>query len=226
MDGTLVIGTRRYSSWSLRGWLAVRLAGLAVAERVLPLGTPELHEATPAGLVPALEHRGLVLWDSLAIAEYCAEQAPDLWPGDAAARAHARCMAAEMHAGFRALRVAMPMVLGREDYRVLGGALTADPAVAADVARIEALWRECRGRFGAGGPFLFGGRLTLADACYAPVVLRLLCYRPPIAEDSAVYCEAVRRHPLLEEWCDLAGQEPASWRRPHYESLLPAASQP
>ncbi len=219
MDGTLVIGTRRYSSWSLRGWLAVRLAGLAVEERVLPLGTPELHDATPAGLVPALRHRGLVLWDSLAIAEYCAEQAPGLWPGDAAARAHARCMAAEMHSGLRALRVAMPMVLGREDYGVLGAALTADPAVAADVLRVEALWRECRGRFGAGGAFLFGAPFTLADAFYAPVVLRFLCYRPALSADTLAYCEAVRLHPLMREWCDLAAGEPEGWRLSRYESL-------
>ena len=115
-QGRLVIGNKRYSSWSLRGWLAVRLAGLEVAEEVIPMGpagTPAIKAATPAGLVPYLEHEGARIWESLAIAEYCAEIAPGLWPADRALRAQARSVAAEMHAGFRALRQAMPMNLGR-----------------------------------------------------------------------------------------------------------------
>ncbi len=115
-DGRLFLGSRRYSSWSFRGWLAVRLAGLDVEEVVLPLRetrSPDIAAASPSGLVPYLEHRGVRVWDSLAIAEYCAELAPGLWPADRGARAHARSIAAEMHAGFRGLRMAMPMNLGR-----------------------------------------------------------------------------------------------------------------
>src|SRR3712207_8309941 len=115
--GRLGIGNRRYSSWSLRGSLAVRLAGLDVEEVVIPLEagpSAALRAATPAGLVPFLEHRGARVWESIAIAEYCAELAPGLWPEDRALRAQARSVAAEMHAGFRALRQAMPMNLGRE----------------------------------------------------------------------------------------------------------------
>ncbi len=224
-QGTLVIGTRRYSSWSLRGWLAVRLAGLDVAERVIPLGeagTPEIGTATPAGLVPALEHAGHVVWESLAICEYCAELAPALWPVEAGARAHARSMAAEMHAGFRALRVAMPMVLGRDEYRALGPRLERDPAVAADIARIEALWRGARHRFGGDGPFLFGADLGAADAMFAPVVARFLAYRPTLADDTLAYCAAIRLHSLMAEWYEAAAAEPVAWRLHKYESLMPA----
>ena len=115
-EGRLVIGTRRYSSWSLRGWLAVRMAGLDIEEELIPLeggATPRVM-ALPSRLVPYLEHCGRQIWDSLAIAEYCAEQHAGLWPAEAGARAFARTIAAEMHAGFRALRIALPMNLGRD----------------------------------------------------------------------------------------------------------------
>src|SRR5690606_27578150 len=131
---------RRYSSWSLRGWLCVRLAGLDVEEVVIPLGangTPAIKAVSPNGLVHYLEHRGARVWESIAIAEYCAEQKPGLWPADPAARAHARSIAAGLHAGFRPLRVAMPMNLGRE---FPGGGRT--PEALADIARIETIWRE------------------------------------------------------------------------------------
>ncbi|MFN7634806.1 MAG: glutathione S-transferase, partial [Acetobacteraceae bacterium] len=148
-DGRLILGNRRYSSWSLRGWLAVRLAGLDVTEVVIPLAdgrTPEIAAASPNGLVPYLEHKGARVWESLAIAEYCAEVAPALWPADRAARAHARSIASEMHAGFRNLRIAMPMNLGRT-FPGLGRT----PEALADIARIEALWAECLAAHG--GPF-------------------------------------------------------------------------
>ena len=216
-DGTLWIGNRRYSSWSLRGWLAVRLAGLDVAEQVIPLAggsTPAVQAVSPSGLVPCLRHRDVLVWETLAIGEYCAELAPTLWPADRAARAHARAIAAEMHAGFGALRAAMPMNLGR----IIPGAGRTLGSLA-DIARIETIWRETRARFGAGGPFLFGADFTLADAMYAPVVTRLLTYRPEVATDTAAYCAAVRASPLVAEWYDAAAREPAAWELAKYEDI-------
>ena len=218
-DGRLYLGTRRYSSWSLRGWLAVRLAGLDVEEVVIPLGdsrqagTPAVAAVSPSGLVPYLEHQGQQVWESLAICEYCAEIEPALWPADRAARTRARVVSAEMHVGFRALRVAMPMVLNKT---APGAGQT--PEALADVARIEALWRDTRAGFGAGGPYLFGPAFNAADAMFAPVVARLLCYQPPLAADTRAYCDAVRAHPLVAAWYDAAAQEPAEWRLAHYEA--------
>jgi glutathione S-transferase len=216
-EGTLYLGNRRYSSWSLRGWLPVRLAGLDVDEQVIPLSgtgdTPGVKAVSPSGLVPCLVHRGATVWETVAIGEYCAELVPALWPGDRAARAHARAIAAEMHAGFRALRENMPMNLGR-DYRGLG---RTDGSLA-DIARIEAIWRQTRARFGGGGPFLFGAAFTLADAMYAPVVARFLTYRPELTAESWAYCEAVRAHPLVSAWYDEAAAEPDAWLNPRYET--------
>ncbi|UFN47474.1 glutathione S-transferase family protein [Roseomonas sp. OT10] len=215
-EGRLIIGNRRYSSWSLRGWLAVHLAGLDVEEVLIPLagggGTAAIRDATPAGLVPYLEHRGAKVWESLAIAEYCAEIAPALWPADRVARAQARSVAAEMHAGFRALRMAMPMNLGR-DYAGLGR----NPESLADIARVEAIWGECLAAHG--GPFLFGAELGAADAMYAPVVARFLTYRPELGTAAQGYCAAVRAHPLVERWYAEAAAEPKEWLLPKYESL-------
>ena len=212
-DGTLVIGTRRYSSWSLRGWLVVRLAGLDVEERVIQLAghgaTTAIKHATPAGLVPYLEHRGAQVWESLALCEYCAEIQPALWPADRVARAAARSIAAEMHAGFRALRQAMPMNLGRERR------LAPSEEVAADIARIEAIWRAAR----QGTRFLYGDAFGAADAMYAPVVARFLSYLPELALESREYCRAVREHPLMAAWYDAAAAEPAEWQLAHYESV-------
>ena len=215
-EGRLVIGTRRYSSWSLRGWLAVKLAGLDVEEVLIPLAggaTPALRNATPAGLVPFLVHRGVEVWESLAICEYCAEQHPALWPADPAARAHARSIAAEMHAGFRELRMAMPMNLGRE---FTGHGRT--PGALADIARIEAIWQQTRTRFGAGGAFLFGAAFTAADAMYAPIVARFLTYRPELSATARAYCDAVRAHPLVAAWYEAAAAEPAAWLLDKYET--------
>jgi glutathione S-transferase len=220
-EGRLFLGTRRYSSWSLRGWLCVRLAGLDVEEVVLPLGadgTPAIRAATPGGLVPYLEHRGARVWESIAIAEYCAEHKPHLWPADPAARAHARSIAAEMHAGFRALRQAMPMNLGRE---FPGGGRT--PEALADIARIEAIWGEALAA--SGGPFLFGREFDLADAMFAPVVTRFLTWRPEIAPATRAYVEAVRAHPLVEAWYAAALAEPADWLLDKYENPPAAAPQ-
>jgi glutathione S-transferase len=214
-EGRLVIGTRRYSSWSLRGWLPVRLAGLDVEVVVVPLAdgpTAALKQATPTGLVPYLEHRGVRAWESLAIAEYCADLAPALWPAEPRARAWARSIAAEMHAGFAALRGAMPMNLGRTAPGVGG-----TPAALADVARIDAIWSAALAA--SGGPFLFGPGFGNADAMYAPVVARFLTYRPELSAPARLYCERVRAHPLVAEWYDLAAREPASWRLAKYENL-------
>ncbi len=200
----------------MRGWLAVRLAGLEVEEQVIPLagdGPSAVSGATPSGLVPALHHDGAVIWDSLAIGEYCAELAPGLWPAERVARAWARAVAAEMHAGFRPLRVAMPMVLGRETAPRVPA-----PDVAADIARIEAIWGETRRRFGAGGGFLFGATMGLADAMFAPVVARCLTYRPALSETSAAYCATVRAHPLVDRWYAEAAAEPLAWRLAKYET--------
>ncbi len=213
-EGRLLIGNKRYSSWSLRGWLAVRLADLAVEEVVVPLEdgpSAALAAATPAGLVPYLEHRGARIWESLAIAEYCAEHAPALWPADRAARAHARSVAAEMHAGFRALRQAMPMNLGRT---FPGRGRT--PDCLADIARVEAIWAEALDAHG--GPFLFGPAFGLADAMYAPVVTRFLTWQPELAAATRAYCAAVRAHPLMERWYAEALAEPEAWLLDKYET--------
>ena len=212
-EGRLLIGTRRYSSWSLRGWLAVRLARLDVAEELIPLAggrTVAIRGATPAGLVPYLEHRGAQIWESLAIGEYCAELAPALWPAERIARARARSLAAEMHAGFPELRLAMPMNCGRHARPLAAGI---SPAVAADIARIEAIWSE------AEGVFLFGDTLTVADAMFAPVVSRLLSYDVPIRARAAAYRDAVRAHSLVGEWYEAAAAEPASWLLDRYEGV-------
>lgn len=217
--GRLLIGTRRYSSWSLRGWLAVRLAGLAIDEIVLPLAagpTSGVALCTPGAAVPALEHHGVWISDSLAIAEYCAELAPSLWPGDRLARARARTAVAAMHAGFGALRGALPMNLGRDDRPRVSGL---EPAVRTDIARVASLWRDCRAWHGNGGPFLFGARFTLADVAFAPVASRFLSYRAAPDAAALAYCRAVRAHPLLAEWYEAAGREPAAWRLARYEDL-------
>jgi glutathione S-transferase len=214
----LVIGTRRYSSWSLRGWLPVRLAGLEVETVVIPIGesgSPAITQATPAGLVPYLEHDGARIWESLAICEYCAEILPALWPADRVARAQARSIASEMHAGFRGLRQAMPMNLGRADYAGRGQT----PESLADIARIDTIFRQTRAAFGAGGPYLFGADFTAADVMYAPVVARLLTYQPAISGPARAYCEAVRAHRLVSEWYEAAAQEPQAWRLAKYESV-------
>jgi glutathione S-transferase len=212
----LFIGNRRYSSWSLRGWLVVRLAGLEVEEIVIPLAggdTPAVKAVSPSGLVPYLEHDGHRIWETLAICEYCAEIAPSLWPAQRDARVHARVIAAEMHGGFRELRIAMPMNLGRD---FAGRGCTA--GALADIARIETLWADTRARFAGGGPFLFGTVFNAADAMFAPVVARFLTFRPALTAATRAYCDAVRAHPLVAAWYDGAATEPAAWLVDKYEN--------
>lgn len=216
-DGRLIIGNKRYSSWSMRGWLAVHLAGLDVEEVVIPLAgtgagsTPAIAQATPGGLVPYLEHRGARIWESIAIVEYCAEREPGLWPAERAARAHARSIAAQMHAGFRELRMAMPMNLGRE-FPGLGRT----PGALADIAAIEAIWAEALAAHG--GPFLFGAAFGMADAMYAPVVARFLTWQPVLSATTRGYMAAVRANPLVARWYAEAAAEPAAWLLDKYEN--------
>src|SRR5690242_15706994 len=185
-DGTLYIGNRRYSSWSLRGWLAVRLAKLDVDVELIhfsrPGPTPAIGKLSPTGLVPYLEHRGARVWESLAVCEYCAEIEPSLWPADRVVRAHARSIAAEMHSGFRALRQNMWMNLGRDF-----GGLGRTPDTLADIARIEAAWSGARQLSEAADPYLFGDVMTVADIMYAPVVTRFLTWRPAISAATQSY---------------------------------------
>jgi len=219
-DGRLFIGNRRYSSWSMRGWLAVQLAALDVEVTVIPFTpggqTAAIAAVSPNRLVPYLEHDGARIWESVSILEYCAEHAPALWPSDPRPRAQARSMVAEMHAGFRELRQAMWMNLGA-DFAGLGRTLGAR----ADIARIEAMWADARARFG-GGPFLFGATFSAADAMFAPVVTRFLTWQPPISADTLAYCQAVRGHDLVARWYADAAAEPAAWQLPDYETPPPA----
>ena len=211
-DFTLVIGNRNYSSWSLRGWLMARIAGIEFEEFVVPLDLPEtaaaIRKHSPSGKVPALAHRGLAVWESLAIAEYLNDLKPEagLWPAAVAARAHARSISAEMHAGFVELRANMPMNI-RASYP--GKGMT--PAVRADIERITGLWRDCRKRFAGAAPkddgFLFGA-IGAADAMYAPVVTRLKTYAVPLDGDAEAYCTAVLAYPAMKEWIAAARNEP------------------
>ena len=210
----LIVGNKNYSSWSPRGEPAARLAGIDFEERLVRLSEPGTRAAlcalSPAGKVPVLHHGARVIWDSLAIVEYLAEQRPaaGLWPEGAAARAHARSIAAVMHAGFAPLRRHMPMNL-RKSLPGKGQG----PGVAEDIERIGALWQDCRRRFGGAdaggghGPFLFG-RASAADAMYAPVATRLRTYGVALDGAAAAYVEAIHAWPLFREWQAAALEEP------------------
>lgn len=204
----LVIGNKNYSSWSLRPWLAMRQLGVEFEERRVSLYVPGAKEQllaySPAGKVPILIDGERRIWDSLAILEYLAESHPSLWPAAPAARALARSICAEMHSGFPALRQHMSMNV-RKRYPAKGRT----PESLSDVARIVAMWSDCRTRFGAGGPFLFGA-FGAADAMYAPVVLRFRTYAVELPPPCRAYAEAVLALPALREWMDAAGREAES----------------
>ncbi len=214
-DFTLTIGNKNYSSWSLRAWLACRLAGCDFEETVIPLREKGSGEAilkvSPSGKVPVLTHHRVTVWDSLAICEYLAECFPNarLWPGDPAARAMARAVSAEMHAGFPDLRRNMPMNMRAT---LSGKGMT--PEVQADINRVTALWRECRKRFSGGADFLFGD-VTIADAMFAPLISRFYTYGVELDSDSRRYAEAVWALPDLREWVVDAKKEP--WIVPAFE---------
>jgi glutathione S-transferase len=212
----LVIANKLHSSWSLRPWLLLTQFGIPFEEVLIPFGPtfddPEwkrqVKAHNPSGKVPALVDgeggNALQVWESLAIMEYVADLRPDLaiWPRDRAARALARSIASEMHAGFSALRNACPMNLGKRHAPKDRGA-----KVAADVARVTQIWNDCRARFGAGGPFLFGA-FTAADAMYAPVCTRFRGYSISLDPVSEAYCDAIYALPAFKAWRAAALQEP------------------
>ncbi len=205
---TLVVASKNNSSWSLRPYLALAHTGQPFREVVIPLDHPDtarlISQHSPTGRVPVLRHGALVLWDSLAICEYLAELFPEarLWPESREARAVARAVTAEMHSGFAALRTHMFVdILGRRPGEGRG------PGVAEDIARVTALWSECRARFGAGGPFLFGA-FSIADAFYAPVVTRFVTYGVELDAGCAAYRDAVLALPAMKAWTEAARHEP------------------
>ena len=212
---TLVIGNKNYSSWSLRPWLLLKQAGIPFTERYIPLYIGDWRERvlkhSPAGKVPALQHGAIKTWDSLAICEYLAERFPEkqLWPADPVARAEARAVSAEMHSGFQALRQNMFMNIRR---RMPTRGRT--PEVAADIERITSIWNDCRRRYAAGGPFLFG-RFSIADAMYAPVALRFQTYVVPVDGAAGEYMRTLLALPALQEWVAVAHAEKESIS--HYE---------
>jgi glutathione S-transferase len=207
MDGlTLVIGTKNYSSWSLRPWILMRHLGLAFDERLIHLDTrefaAEVPRLSPSRRVPVLLHGSLTVWESLAICEYTSELAGGRgWPDDPGRRAEARSLACEMHAGFQALRSQCPM-----NIRAHGRRVPMTAALQADVARIEAIWEDCRRRHAAHGPWLFGP-YGVADAMFAPVALRCRSYGLPLGRHAATYLATVLQDPLLRDWLEAAEVE-------------------
>jgi glutathione S-transferase len=203
---TLVLGTRNYSSWSLRPWLLLRHLGLAFTERQYHFGTPEFDsevpKLSPTGLVPVLIHGEQRVWESLAICEYASELADGRgWPAELGLRASARSVATEIHSGFQALRAACPM-----NARATGRRVAMTPPLAQDLARIDAVWSGCRRDHGERGSFLFGG-FSIADAMYAPVVLRIRSYGLPLSELAARYQDTMLAVPHLQEWIEAACAE-------------------
>jgi glutathione S-transferase len=205
---TLAVGSKNYSSWSLRAYLALAHTGQPFREVLIALDEPDtaanIARYSPSGRVPVLHHGGLVIWDSLAICEYLAEAFPQarLWPEAREARAVARAAAAEMHGGFTHLRQNMSMdIRARKPGK--GRAL----GVAEDIARIQALWNECRSRFGQGGPFLFG-HFTIADAFYAPVVTRFVTYDVELDAVGRAYRDTILELPAMKAWTEAALKEP------------------
>jgi glutathione S-transferase len=211
---TLVIGNKNYSSWSLRPWIAMKAAGILFEEKLIPLHMPDtkasIMKYSPAGKVPVLVDGDMTVWESLAILDHLADRFPEkkLWPADPKARAHARAVAAEMHAGFAPLRNHCPMNMRRAPKK---RDLPAD--VAANVKRIDEIWSGCRSRFGQdakpGGPFLFGV-FCAADAMYAPVVSRFVTYELPASQASQDYIAAVTALPAWAEWRNAGVAE--TWR--------------
>src|SRR5262249_13193917 len=205
----LIIGNKNYSSWSMRPWIAMKVASIPFDEEVISLNAADFKARVGAisgtGKVPALVDGAVHVWESLAILEYLAEKFPDagLWPADPQARARARAIAAEMHAGFVPLRRLLPMNMWRP---VRQRELT--PEVQSNVRRIDAMWTDCRTRYGAGGVFLFGRTFGAADAMYAPVVARLHTYAVDVGAVARAYMDAVMALPAWHEWRTAALTEP------------------
>jgi glutathione S-transferase len=207
MGMKLLIGNKNYSSWSLRPWILLRHAGISFEEEVISFNADDFGERvrrhSPVGKVPVLIDGDVVVWDSLAIVEYVAERFPDrqLWPEERAARALARSVCAEMHSGFQAMRSQMTMNCQVKFTNVL---LTVQAQ--RDVRRIVDLWGDCRARFGAGGPFLFG-RFSVPDAYFAPVVRRFLTYGTALPDVAQAYVDTIDRLPAMQEWVAAARAE-------------------
>jgi len=203
---TLTISSKNYSSWSLRGWLLCKMAGLDFEEKFVDLDAPETRQEllllSPSVLVPRLTHNGVTVWDTLAIAEYLAEIAPKagLLPADRVMRAHCRAVSGEIHSGFYNLRSALPMNLKarHKKFKIFSGARP-------DVERIKTIWTECLEAYG--GPYLFGS-LSMADAMYAPVCTRFRTYAVELEPPLAAYCEQIFDWPLMKEWTKAALEEP------------------
>ena len=214
----LIIGNRAYSSWSMRGWLAVSQSGLEFEELVVPMFDEQWEKrregdefGPSSGKVPILWDGDIVIWDSLAIIEECAERSDRalFWPADPAARGMARSMAAEMHSSFANLRREMPVNIRR----VVDGHVVSDP-VRAEIDRIMVLWAQARARFGGTGNFLFG-TWSAADIMFAPVVTRFVTYKVPMPPFAIAYMEAVLSHPHVVDWIEKAQEEP--WVIEQYE---------
>lgn len=203
----LTISSKNYSSWSLRGWLLARFAGLEFVERIVPPDDPavraEILLLSSSILVPSLMHDGIAVWDTMAIGEYLNETFPGagLLPADRKARAHCRSISGEMHSGFSALRSALPMNLKGHfpGFKVWNRAAT-------DIARVTRIWHECLAQYG--GPYLFGGGRTLADAMYAPVATRFVTYDVALDPECAGYRDTIMAMPEMVEWIAAAKAEP------------------
>lgn len=210
----LVVANKLYSSWSLRPWAVLKAFDIPFEEIVIPLRQADsrerLLEYSPSGKIPVLIDDDVVVWESMAIIEYLAEAFPDrtIWPREVKARAHARAIANEMHSGFQPLRQACPMHLGAR----FATPPLIDP-LKANIDRIEDIWSGARNRFGAGGPYLFGG-FTAADAMYLPIVTRFETYGVPVREATRAYMDTMLAHPAFIEWRTGAYKE--SWRIPDY----------
>lgn len=203
---TLTISSKNYSSWSLRGWLLCRLAGLEVTEQAVDLDDPEMRQEllllSPSVRVPRLTHDGVEVWDTLAIAEYLNEIRPEahLLPADPSARAHCRAVSGEIHSGFYNLRSALPMNIKAQhkSFKIFSGARP-------DVQRVREIWSDCLSTYG--GPFLFG-QPTIADAMYAPVCTRFRTYAVELDAPLEAYCETIFAWPPMAEWIEAARAEP------------------
>lgn len=212
----LYIGNKNYSSWSLRPWLLMKHFGVQFKEHIVSVAgreyNPALKSIAGNARVPSLHDDGFQIWESLAIAEFLAERSPSMWPADPKARARARSVSAEMHAGFSRLRSAMPMNLKFE----LKGT-QASPEVQRDIDRVVEIWEEARAQFATEeGPYLFGG-FSVADAMFAPVVCRLHTYNVSLPPVSAAYRESMLAHPALIEWYESAREETEALA--HYDQV-------
>lgn len=210
----LYIANKNYSSWSLRPWVLLRQLNIPFEERLVPFGSQSFTTFSPTGRVPCLVDGELTVWDSLAIAEYVAEQHPQVWPADRQARAWARCAAAEMHSGFETVRNLCGMNCG---VRVKLHSIP--EALQAEWARIDALWNEGLTRFG--GPFLAGERFTAVDAFFAPVAFRVQTYAPPLSTTAREYAFRLLQLSPMREWYESALAE--VWRDESHEADVRAA---